>query len=143
MGLIEIASGKSAWRGLDYYVDHKVISWQKTGQGKYEGIVQGSSGKSYKVKIDTEHPRSSACSCPFASGRRVICKHMIALYFTAEPWAAEHFMNQAELFEKEQEKEKEEQLDKLRQYVESLSKEELQDQLYDALVQLEDRNHYW
>ena len=26
MGLIEIASGNSVWRGMDYYENHKVVS---------------------------------------------------------------------------------------------------------------------
>lgn len=29
MGLIEIASGDSIWRGMDYYEHHKVVSWNK------------------------------------------------------------------------------------------------------------------
>ena len=31
MGLIEIASGNSVWRGMDYYENHKVVSWNKSG----------------------------------------------------------------------------------------------------------------
>ena len=43
-----------------------------------------------------KHPRKSKCNCPFAEGRRVVCKHMIALYFTIEPQAAEGILRQAE-----------------------------------------------
>ena len=32
MGLIEVASGNSVWRGLDYYNDKKVESWKKVEQ---------------------------------------------------------------------------------------------------------------
>ncbi|WP_278296961.1 SWIM zinc finger family protein [Butyrivibrio sp. ob235] len=56
--------------------------------------------------MDKEHPRKSSCTCPFAEGRRVICKHMIALYFTAEPKAAEDFLKQVEEWEKEEEEER-------------------------------------
>ncbi|NMB97839.1 MAG: hypothetical protein GYA02_14710 [Clostridiaceae bacterium] len=35
--------------------------------------------------INIVHPRKSKCNCPHADGRRVICKHMIALYFTVFP----------------------------------------------------------
>ena len=45
MGLIEIASGNSVWRGLDYYNDKKVLSWQKSSAEEYDGIVAGSNGK--------------------------------------------------------------------------------------------------
>lgn len=45
-----------------------------------------------------EHPRKSICNCPHADGRRVICKHMIALLFTASPEAAnKHIMMLNEL----------------------------------------------
>lgn len=37
MGLIELASGKSVWRGMDYYNEKKVISWEKTGDFTYDG----------------------------------------------------------------------------------------------------------
>mgnify|MGYP002644725577 CR=1 FL=1 len=53
------------------------------------GLIEIASGNNkYVVHIDKMHPRKSKCNCPFADGRRVVCKHMIALYFTAEPQAA-------------------------------------------------------
>ena len=52
MGLIEIASGNSVWRGMDYYENHKVVSWNKSGNSTYEGVVSGSNGDSYNVYID-------------------------------------------------------------------------------------------
>lgn len=103
MGLIEIASGNSVWRGMDYYQDKKVCSWDKSGDETYDGIVSGSEGNNYFVHIDKLHPRKSTCNCPFAKGRRVICKHMIALLFTAEPERAEDFLRQAEEWEREKE----------------------------------------
>lgn len=96
MGLIEVASGNSVWRGMDYYNDKKVKSWKNAGDGIYEGIVSGSGDNIYVVHIDKNHPRKSICNCPFANGRRVVCKHMIALYFTAEPKAAVDFTNEVE-----------------------------------------------
>ena len=81
MGLIETASANSIWRGMDYYEARKVISWEKTGTFAYDGIVSGSEGNKYTVHIETNHPRRSTCNCPFAEGRRVVCKHMIALLF--------------------------------------------------------------
>ncbi len=35
MGLIDVASGNSVWRGMDYYENKKVISWEKTGDNTY------------------------------------------------------------------------------------------------------------
>ncbi|MCI6165964.1 MAG: SWIM zinc finger domain-containing protein [Lachnospira sp.] len=144
MGLIELASNNSVWRGMDYYENKKVLSWNKVENGIYEGIVSGQEDRNYSVHIDKIHPRKSTCNCPFADGRRVICKHMIALYFTAEPNVAQDFLRQVEKWEQEEEQREQEYYQELRKYVNSLSKVELQERLYDALVELEDRrNNYW
>ena len=144
MGLIEVASANSVWRGMDYYENKKVRSLEKSGEGTYEGIVSGSDENNYIVHIDKAHPKKSTCNCPFAKGRRVVCKHMIALLFTAEPKAAEDFLQQVKQWEKEEEEREQSHFKELRKYVNSLSKAELQEKLYDALVELEDiRNRYW
>ncbi|MBP3870936.1 MAG: SWIM zinc finger family protein [Faecalicoccus sp.] len=143
MGFIDVASGKSIWRGLDYYENKKVISWHKTGDYTYEGQVEGNSHKQYSVMIDIDHPKRSTCTCPFADGRRVVCKHMIALYFTAIPQAAEDFMKEVEEYERQEELERQAHLESIRKYVNSLSKKELQERLYNALVELEEKNRYW
>ena len=144
MGLVELASIKSVWRGMDYYKKKKVCSWVKTGDGTYDGIVSGSERNRYSVHIDKIHPRKSACNCPFADGRRVICKHMIALYFTVEPEAAENFLKEVEKWEREEEEREQRHFKELREYVNSLSKTELREQLYDALIELENMgSRYW
>lgn len=144
MGLIEVASGSSVWRGMDYYENKKVQSWKKIDEDIYDGVVNGSEGKKYNVHIDKLHPRKSTCNCPFADGRRVVCKHMIALYFTAEPQAAKDFLKQVEEWEREEEELELQHYKDLRKYVNSLTKAELQEQLYNALVELEEANNrYW
>ncbi len=143
MGLIEIASNNSVWRGMDYYNNKKVVSWKTLENGVYEGMVAGSEGNTYAVHIDTEHPRKSFCNCPFADGRRVVCKHMIALYFTAEPKVVKDFLRKVEKWEAEEEERERQHYEDLRKYVNSLSKTELQERLFDAMVQLEERRNYW
>lgn len=144
MGLIEIASGNSVWRGMDYYENKKVLSCNKMDENVYEGMVQGNDRKCYTVHIDKLHPRKSTCNCPFADGRRVVCKHMIALYFNAEPQAAKDFLKQVEEWEHEEEEREIKYYKDLRKYVNSLSKAELQEQLYGTLVELEEvRKRYW
>ena len=143
MGLIETASANSVWRGLDYYEAKKVISWEKTGTFAYDGVVSGSEGNKYIVHIETNHPRRSTCNCPFAEGRRVVCKHMIALYFTAVPNAADDFLRQVEEWEAEEQEREKQYYEDLRKYVNQLSKAELRERLYDALVELEERDNYW
>ena len=139
-----MASDNSVWRGMDYYERKMVCSWKKSGEEAYDGVVSGSEGNKYSVHIDKVHPRKSSCNCPFAEGRRVICKHMIALLFTAEPKTAEDFLRQVEKWEKEEKERERLHYKELREYVNSLSKKELQERLYEALVELEDiRNRYW
>lgn len=144
MGLVEMASGSSVWRGMDYYERKMVCSWKKSGEEAYDGVVSGSEENKYSVHIDKVHPRKSSCNCPFAEGRRVICKHMIALLFTAEPKTAEDFLRQVEKWEQEEKEREQLHYKELREYVNSLPKKELQERLYDALVELEEiRNRYW
>lgn len=139
-----MASDNSVWRGMDYYEKKKVCAWKKSGEEAYDGVVSGSEGNKYSVHIDKVHPRKSSCNCPFAEGRRVICKHMIALLFTSEPKAAEDFLRQVEEWEQEEKEREQLHYKELREYVNSLPKKELQERLYEALVELEDiRNRYW
>ena len=142
MGMIEIASGNSVWRGMDYYNNKKVISWEKIGDEEYKGIVSGSEATPYSVLINKAHPRKSTCSCPFADGRRVVCKHMIALFFTVEPKAADEFLLKVKEWEEEEEAIEQQRMEELKEYVMSLSKAELQLQLLDALIELEESRNY-
>ena len=143
MGLIETASNKSLWRGIDYEERGMVKNWTKTGKCSYDGRVKGSDKNVYDVHIETDHPRKSTCTCPFAAGRRAVCKHMIALYFTAEPEAKAAFMKEVEEWEAEEEERHQELLDDIWKYVCSLNKNELREELYKSLVELEERENYW
>ena len=79
MSLIDLASGASAWRGYEYYKAKKVTLFKKIDSNHFEGFVAGTNTKPYHVLIDLEHPRSSKCDCPHADGKRIICKHKVAL----------------------------------------------------------------
>ncbi|HDB3081396.1 SWIM zinc finger family protein [Staphylococcus aureus] len=93
MGLLDIASIRSIERGFNYYQSECVINLKSFSETQHEAEVKGSGNKVYRCYIDMEHPRKSKCNCPHADGRRVICKHMIALLFTASPEAAnKHIM---------------------------------------------------
>ena len=121
MGLVEIASSKSVWRAIDYYHSKKVVTWNKTETG-YEGSVSGSDNNTYIVKVDVEHPRKSKCTCPFATDHRVICKHMLAVYFSAHPEEVIRIKKEAEEYEKEEEYRERMQKKQLYEYVKMLSK---------------------
>lgn len=133
MGLINIASGNSTWRGLDYYKENKVSYYKKISNSEYECIVNGSNNKKYNVFMDIEHPRKSKCDCPHAKDKRIICKHIVALYFTIFPSEVDKFLKEVENAEKEYEEYEKELEKKLVKYVNTMSKSELQQTVLELL----------
>lgn len=150
MGFLDLASYSSYCRGIDYCHSGRVISYEKISDTIYRGIVSGS--KEYEVEIDIEHPRKSKCNCPFAKGKQIICKHKVALYLTIFPnelKRIEEEQRQYELEMEEQEEKFEQEMKErekdIKKYVESLSMEELQQQLINRMMNdLYDdvRSHY-
>lgn len=84
MSILNSASSRSVYRGYDYYKEGNVISNTQLSDFEYEGEVQGTNKTPYHVIINTKHPKSSSCDCPFANGN-TICKHMVALFFAISP----------------------------------------------------------
>lgn len=84
MSILNSASSRSVYRGYDYFKEGKVISYIQLSDFEYEGEVQGTNKNPYHVIINTKHPKSSSCDCPFANGN-TICKHMVALFFAVSP----------------------------------------------------------
>lgn len=74
MSIITSACGKSVYRGYEYFVADKVLSYNKINDFEYEGAVEGSAQVPYMVHINLSKVRSSTCDCPFANGRKT-CKH--------------------------------------------------------------------
>lgn len=142
MGMISLASNASAWRGYEYYEEKKVISYEQINAEEYIGEVLGSFSNRYHVRINIAHPRTSTCDCPHAEGRRIICKHKVALYFTAFPDEAKKYIDEIEKYEQEEEERRETHLMDLVKYVKSLSKKELQEALLSALIELEENDSY-
>lgn len=89
-------------------------------------------GSTYDTLIDAAHPRKSQCNCPHASGKRIICKHMVAVYFTAFPAEAKKYITELESYWEEEEQQKQEQENRLICFVHKMKKSELQE----ALLQL-------
>lgn len=107
MSIFTSASGKSVYRGYDYFLNNKVSDLVKISDIEYEALVQGSEEKPYKVHLNINKPKTSVCDCPFANGRR-ICKHMMAVYFTVFPDEAEDYKRQLEEYEAEEEQREQE-----------------------------------
>ena len=139
MGLMNMASGASLWRGYEYYQSKKVQAIEQIDETQFHGSVAGSRGNIYDVFINTAHPRKSLCNCPHANGRRIICKHMIALYFTSFPQEAEEYYKKVIAYEEEQEQLAEETQDRLIQCIKGMRKAQLQE----ILIQLLENGPAW
>ena len=123
MGIISLASGNSCWRGLDYYKNKNVIELKKINENEYLSVVKGT--KSYNVYLNIEHPRKCTCNCSLANGKRIICKHIVATYFSAIPEEATNFEEEQKRLQKEYEKEQENEYDEVIKYLNKMSKKEL------------------
>lgn len=139
MGLMNMASSASLWRGYAYFQSKKVLAIEQINESQFHGSVAGNQNHPYDVLIDIEHPRKSHCNCPLADGRRIICKHMIALYFTALPQEAADYYKKVIAYEEEQERLAEETEARLVQCIKKMRKAELQN----ALIQLLEDGPEW
>lgn len=142
MGLLDIASGNSFWRGYDYYKEGKVQSRKKVNDNTYVGLVEGSGKETYEVTINLQHPKKSTCNCPHAEGTRRVCKHKVALYFSVFPEEAKKALKEAEEWEAEEEKSRQEEYEEIEKYVYSLSKQELRNQLLWRMIEENERRRW-
>lgn len=123
MGIISLASGSSCWRGLDYYKNKRVVELNKINENEYSSIVKGTNN--YNVHLDIEHPRKSSCNCPLANGKRTICKHIVATYFTAMPKEATNFEEEQNRLQEEYEEYQDELYNKVIEHINKMPKDEL------------------
>ncbi len=139
MKVVNLASRESAWRGYEYYKDGNIRSYKEIEEGVFQGKVRGSNNAVYNVTVNINRPRNSSCDCPFAkSGTRIICKHQVALYFTAFPDDATEYKKQVDKEQAEYEDWVESLPDRVESYIRKLSKAELQEQLIDIVLNSED-----
>ena len=132
MSIFTSASGKSVYRGYDYFLKNKVSNLVKISDIEYEALVQGSEEKPYKVHLNIDKPKTSVCDCPFANGRK-ICKHMIAVFFAAFPDEAKKYKVELEAYYEEEEAQEAKLDDMLLNHIKKLSKLELQEALLQVL----------
>ena len=133
MGILECASGASIWRGYDYFKEKKVKNIEEIREEVFSAKVKGSSNEEYSIELDINHPRKSKCNCPHADGKRIVCKHIVATYFTVFPNEAETFYEEAMNYQEEEEKRQEELSDKVIEYVCKMKKADLCQSLLELL----------
>lgn len=133
MSILIAASGQSVSRGYEYFKANKVLHLEQLEETFLYGEISGSNGEIYHATVDIAHSRKSQCDCPHAAERRIICKHMVAMYFAALPGEAEQYIRELEAYYEEEEQRQEELEERLIKYVHSLKKSELQDKLLELL----------
>ena len=138
MGIIDLASSKSVWRGLDYYKQNMVKSCDDNGDGTYEGVVTGSGSEDYHVHLDMIHPRKSTCDCPLAKGKKIICKHIVAVSFYVDESEADRFKNEKTIYASEEEERKTKKYEKYYKYAKSLPKNELCEAYAELMVEMDE-----
>lgn len=138
MSIYDLASYNSSSRGYDYYKNNKIKTFVKVSENEYDATVQGNS--LYKVHLDLLHPRNSTCTCPFAKGKK-ICKHMLAVYFKANPEFAKNYEDslKTEYFEAKKYLEKrnsefQSRWKECKEQVDTLSIEEIKEKLISYMV---------
>mgnify|MGYP002518382850 CR=1 FL=1 len=131
MGIITVASGKSLWRGLDYYKSDKVKDIVKINENEYTSKVEGT--ETYNVYLNIKHVKKSKCNCPLADGKMIVCKHIVATYFKVVSGSGEDFEREQEELEEEYEEYENERYEKVEKYVRKLSKSELIDEMLELL----------
>ena len=140
MSVLSIASGRSIYRGYEYFRAKKVLPVKIDLVGILHARVLGSEGALYEVTVNTAHPRSSSCTCPHAAGRKIICKHMVAVFFTAFPEEAEKYKEELEAYWKEQERQ---QRDRETRLTWGMKKDELREALVALLYEAPDWLREW
>lgn len=135
MGILECASGASVWGGYEYYEEKKVVSLEEIEENIFSAKVSGNSSAPYSVELHVDHPRKSKCSCPHAEGKRIVCKHIVAAYFTAFPKEAKTFYAEAMAYQEEEERRQAELPNKVYRCVQHMKKNELQEELLRLLFE--------
>ena len=72
-------------RGEIYYESESIFSLVRNTDGVFAGKVNGSSGETYKVKVqtsDTGEVSDYSCTCPYDYGD--VCKHIVAVLLAIE-----------------------------------------------------------
>lgn len=145
MGLIDLASNKSMWRGLDYYQNDNVLETHNIGDLQYAAKVRNDAGALYDVVVNLDKVRNSQCSCPFKKDKpKAICKHIVAAYFAIFPKEADDLQRAYEEWEAGAEEREAQHLKELEEYVNSLSIEDLRSMVLDHILEKERYgNYYW
>ncbi len=85
--------------------------------------------------IDVIHPRKSHCNCPHADGKRIVCKHQIAVYFKAFPKEAKKYKKELDDYYEEEEQRDDRIEEELAKHLKKSTKQELMEMVWDLLYE--------
>ena len=134
MALLDCANKTTVWNGFECYDNGKVLSKMKIGV-MYRCVVSDDDSNEYTVEMNPIHPRKSKCSCPRAKGKYVICKHVVAAYFSVFPMEAKKYGAKSMNCEKIKDIQEDELYLKIQNYVREMKKSELQSALLQLLME--------
>ena len=137
---IELTSSDNVYKGKDY-AKNNIVSNVKISNNIITGNIVGSNGNVYTITLNLEKPRTSTCTCPYSQSSHndkfkteKICKHKIALLFTAYP----DLLKKYEKLLKEKQEKMQKYNDKLPNKIEmklnKMSKKELIDIIYAYII---------
>ena len=137
MGIVEKAPKKIVWRAIEYYKQNKVLEVHENGKDCYSAIVDGSGKTKYNVFIDVKHPKKCTCTCPFSKENDVICKHMVATFFSVNPDYIADFEEDERRYSEDKDYRWQKDKERLKAFARKMSKEELVDELAECWLELE------
>ena len=141
MSYIDSAAYWSKVNGFDYYENGRVISIEKISDDEYHAKVKGSKDNIYNIVYYPDFPKKSTCDCPRANGKKVVCKHKVAVFYALNPQEAEivkkereEIISIQEELERQFEERHRERLKNATEYVESLTFEQMKSLLIGYMV---------
>ena len=134
--LLNDASYRSYWRGYEYFKEGRVKNIQRFDGTTYSAIVSGC--KDYHVKIDFAHPRKSTCDCPHAEGRRVVCKHIVAVSLCLDESEADRFKYEKTIYASEEEERRAKKYEKYMGFARTMSPRELREAYVELMIELDE-----
>ncbi len=94
MDVLTTASLKAKRSGYYCYKNDCVKEVKEVTARVFEARIIEDSGEIVTVKLDLNKTGKSACNCKQASGKRVVCMHMVAVFFKLFPAEAKRYYDE-------------------------------------------------
>ena len=84
-----------------------------------------------------EHPRKSTCDCPLANGKKIICKHIVAVSLCLDESEADRFKNEKTIYASEEEERRAKKYEKYMGFARTMSPRELREAYVELMTELD------